>query len=379
MKKKICFIVAIPGSANSFLKDHITALSQQYHITLAGDINSPKEVSGLRIDKLKKINIVRKISLLDDLKALVRLYRFFRAEQFSAVHSVTPKAGLLTAIASFMARVPHRIHIFTGQVWATKSGIMRFILKKMDRIIALLNNHLLVDGQSQRHFLIQQNVISEQNSMVLGEGSICGVNTHRFEPSNKIKKEIRASIGVDDNQVVFIFLGRLNRDKGIYELLQAYNRLAEENPNTYLLLVGSDEENCLASLAQYAHIKEGTNFKFCGHTSKPEEVLQAGDVFCLPSYREGFGSSALEAACLGIPVICSDAYGLQDAYVNHQTGLKCKVGDSESLYNQMLILHRDKTLRTTYGTNGRDRVLAKFTNEEITNKWVQFYESLLSQ
>ena len=194
-RKKICFVVAIAGTAQSFLRDHIKALHEDYDVYLAGNIKDVKELEMLDITSWKRINVERPISLSNDLKAVFQLSSYFRKMKFDAVHSVTPKAGLVCALAGFIARVPIRIHIFTGQVWATRRGAMRFILKSLDRLIAKLNTHILVDGNSQKNFLIQQGVISDTKALVLGEGSICGVNMIKFNPSCEVRMAIRKELG----------------------------------------------------------------------------------------------------------------------------------------------------------------------------------------
>ena len=269
-----------------------------------------------------------------------------------------------------------RIHIYTGQVWANKTGLMRFILKTMDRMIALFDNHILVDGEGQRQFLISNRVISAKNSKVLGSGSICGVNLDRFSPSADVREEKRRELCIDDSKTVFVFMGRLNHDKGVYELLSAYNRIASEREDVYLLLFGHDEENVSATIGDYQNIKTGSNFCYYGATSEPHKMLQAGDVFVLPTYREGFGSSVIEASALGLPVICSDAYGVMDAMVDDVTGLRCKVGDIDSLYSAMVKLADDKNLQNYLGNNGRDRVTREFNGADVTKNWVQFYAEI---
>ena len=374
--KKICFITAVHGSAYSFLRDHMSALQKEYKVHYV--CNEP-DVNNIKVpnDGYHCVNIQRKISLIQDIKALWELYRYFRQEKFDAVHSVTPKAGLLTSIAAFFARVPVRIHIYTGQVWANKKGFMRFMLKTMDRIIALFDNHILVDGEGQRQFLIKNKVVSEKNSRVLGSGSICGVNLDRFKPSVDIRSEKRKELGINDLKTVFVFMGRLNHDKGVYELLSAFNRLASEREDVYLLLFGHDEENVSTTFVDYSHIKTASNFCYYGATPEPQNMLQAGDVFVLPTYREGFGSSVIEASALGLPVICSDAYGVMDAMVDNVTGMRCKVGDVESLYNAMVKLAGDKNLQTELGQNGRDRVINEFSGADVTKHWLQFYADVV--
>lgn len=374
--KKICFITAVHGSGYSFLRDHMAALQKEYKVYYV--CNEP-DVNNIKVphDGYHCVNIQRQISLVQDFKALWHLYRYFRAERFDAVHSVTPKAGLLTSIAAFFARVPVRIHIYTGQVWANKTGFMRFLLKTMDRLISLFDNQILVDGEGQRQFLIQNKVVSEKNSKVLGSGSICGVNLERFNPSVEVREEKRKELGIDDSKTVFVFMGRLNHDKGVYELLSAFNRLASERDDVYLLLFGHDEENVSDTFSRYAYISNGENFCYYGATPEPQKMLQAGDVFVLPTYREGFGSSVIEASALGLPVICSDAYGVMDAMVDDVTGLRCKVGDVESLYQALNSLVEDKQLQSKLGKNGRERVIKEFDGKRVTENWVDYYHTCL--
>lgn len=375
--KKICFITAIHGSAYSFLRDHMAALQKEYKVHYI--CNEP-DINNIKVphDAYHCVNIQRNISLIEDFKALWQLYRYFKVEKFDAVHSVTPKAGLLTSIAAFFARVPVRIHIYTGQVWANKTGLMRFLLKSMDRMISLFDNRILVDGEGQRQFLIKNKVVSDEKSRVLGSGSICGVNLDRFNPTEAIRGEKRKELGIADSQTVFVFMGRLNRDKGLYELLSAFNRIASERTDVYLLLFGRDEENVSATFNNYSHIKVGDNFCYYGATSEPNKMLQAGDVFVLPTYREGFGSSVIEASALGLPVICSDAYGVMDAMVDNVTGLRCKVGDVDSLYHAMSSLAEDKQLQIKLGDKGRDRVLKEFDGSRVTESWVDYYHECLN-
>lgn len=377
MKKKICFVVAIPLTAHAFLKDHIRLLSEHYDVFLVANINSEEDIKGLALKGWKKIEIERGISIKKDMDAIVQLKRYFQAMQFDAVHSVTPKAGLVTALAGKLAGTKHRTHIFTGQVWATKSGAMRWLLKSIDKLIARCDNHILVDGKSQRAFLEKEGVLEKGKALVFCQGSISGVNSERFVPDVVARKEERNKIGIKDGILTYIFLGRLNHDKGIGELYEAFNKLASEVNDVFLLFVGADEEKYLDKLPEYKNIQEGKNFHYYGLTRQPERVLNAGDVFVLPTYREGFGSSVLEAACIGLPCICSDAYGVLDAYVDGETGLQCKVGDVDSLYQCMKKMHDDKAMRLEMSKRSRERALRDFNVKPISEAWLKFYQDLL--
>lgn len=377
-RKKICFVAARPGSIRAFLSNHIAALSKDYDIYMVANFDDPDFPSIPGVTATHHIAINRAISVGSDLKAVRKLARYFRQMRFDAVHSLTPKAGLLTALAAKSARIKERIHIFTGQVWATRTGAMRTLLKAMDRLIVRLDNHILVDGESQRQYLIQHRIVKDTNSRVLGAGSICGVDNDRFTPDAATRTRERAELGIADNKTVYTFMGRLNKDKGVFELLDAFNRLVAERPDAYLLLFGRDEENCMARLNEYPNIRPGENFHYYGNTSRPHQSLQAGDIFVLPSYREGFGMSVIEASCLGLPVICSDAYGMSDTMVEGQTGLRCKIGDSETLYQAMKTLHDNPEMRNQMGQQGRRRTLDLFAADKIVSAWTDFYHSVLA-
>lgn len=378
-KKKIAFVVAIPLTARVFLMDHIEYLQKVYDVHLVA--NFPFE-GDKREFQLKGITchtapITRAINPFGDLKGLMVLRKLFKKEKFECVHSVTPKAGLLTALAGKLASVPNRVHIFTGQVWATRRGGERAILKTMDKLMVICDTRLLVDGEGQRQFLIKEGVLKERNSVVPAEGSIAGIKLDRYIISEDVRHEERAKFGFAADDVVYIFLGRLNHDKGIGELYKAFNQLVVKCPKAKLLFYGMDEEGYDAKVVDYPNIKKGENYFFPGLTKTPFKALQVGDVFVLPTWREGFGVSVLEAQALGLPVITSDAYGVVDASVNGVTGLRCGVNDPEGLYRVMKQYYEDADMRKTHGAAGRKRVEITFNNERVSQAWLDIYREML--
>lgn len=377
--KKIAFISTTPPK--SFLYDHMIELVKEYEIHLLTNFENNEDLEIL----FKSINVVchnvpikRKISIVKDIKTLFLIRKIYKKEKFDSVHSVTPKAGLLNALAGKLARIPHRIHIYTGQVWATRKGFMRSLLKSMDKIPAIFNTELLVDGMSQRKFLIEEGVLKENNSFVLANGSICGVRLERFNISEEIRKTEREKFSFTEEDVVFIFLGRLNHDKGIGEIYEAFDKFVIENPKAKLLLYGADEEGYEEKSKNYPNIIRDKNFFYPGLTRAPFDALQAGDVFVLPTWREGFGSSVIEAQALALPVITSDAYGVVDASVPGETGMRCKVNDPEGLYQCMKYYYDNPDIRKQHGLNGKKRVEEKFNNHVVTQAWLEFYRNMLS-
>lgn len=379
-KQKIAFVVAIPGTAKAFLKDHFSKLTEKYDVSLIA--NFPLEESKQEYREMGvscyTVPIERPINIFKDIKALLALYCLFRTEHFVSVHSVTPKAALLTACAGWLAKIPYRIHIYTGQVWATQKGIMRMLLKGMDNIVSILNTHLLVDGEGQRQFLINEGILTEKNSAVLANGSIAGVKLERFVISEEVRERERTKFGFTNDDVVYIFLGRLNHDKGIGELYIAFNKLIANSPKAKLLLYGTDEENYEAKATKHKNLIRNVNFYYPGRTNTPYEALQCGDVFVLPTWREGFGMSVIEAQGLALPVITSDAYGVVDASIEGVTGLRCKVGDADSLYEAMKRYYDNPEMRKQHGLAGRKRVEDLFDNKVVTAAWLDFYDKLLT-
>tara|TARA_B110000238_G_C16097627_1_gene426810 strand:- start:249 stop:1385 length:1137 start_codon:yes stop_codon:yes gene_type:complete len=373
-RKKICFVVPSLGTARVFLLNHIKELNLYFDIYLVASIEKEALIyfKDIPLKKIKNIAISRAINPIRDFRTLVSLSAYFREMNFDAVHTVTPKVGLLGILAARLAGIDKRIHIFTGQVWYTKKGWFKRFLMLLDRFTVLNSTHILVDGQSQRQFLIKNSIVKKTSSLVLGKGSISGADTNRFVPDIIVKKEVREELRIKENEVVFMFLGRMNIDKGINELAEAFNKVRKKHVNARLLLVGGDEENMTPIVKQ--KVKDIESVLFYGVTPLPERLLQACDVFCMPSYREGFGTSILEASLLEKPVICSDTYGLMETIVENKTGLRHKVADVDSLYFAMEKLMKDQDLRVQLGQGGREYILENFSAQNISEKWVEFYK-----
>ena len=376
-KKKICFVVAVPMTASAFLLKHIETLSQEFDVYLVANFEGVTSnlQSNSHLKGIFSAGIQRDIEYLKDYQALVSLTRYFRKMEFDAVLTVTPKAGLLGILAAYYSNIPHRIHIFTGQVWHTKTGIFKKILMFIDQMIFKMSTQVLVDGNAQLDFLAQSGIINKERARVLGKGSISGVDAQKFNPDDSVRAHWRKELNYSDNNIVFMFLGRLNMDKGIMDLARAFQLLHKDHPQVRLLLVGYDEENLMPQINQLG--MDPTSYHFFGPTSKPNELLQASDVFCLPSFREGFGTSIIEASLLEKPILCSDTYGLKETIIDDVTGLRHKTGDVNSILNQMKTMVNEPTHRTTMGKEGRRYILENFTAEKISGAWLEFFGKLL--
>ena len=370
--KKLCFVVSSPATALAFLKGPMKILSKHYTLHL---IVNTKDVAPLLSElPLKGVhvqNIERGINPLKDLNCFISMVRFLRKQQFDALQSVSPKAGLMAMLGGLIANVPLRTHTFTGQVWANKKGVFRFLLKSIDRLIAGCANQVLVDGKSQLRYLKEHGMI-DPTAQVLGKGSICGVSLTRFAPSASLREERRKTLKLEENEWAFMFLGRLNKDKGVIDLIKAFAQLDQSKKTSSLFLVGHDEEQIKT---RFQHIS--SKIHFIPFEKKPEELLQACDSFCLPSYREGFGLSVIEASALEKPIICSDAYGLADTIVQGETGLRHGVGDVDDLKQKLIYALNHRAKLRAMGKAGRKYVKANFSEKRLLEEWESFYKKQL--
>jgi glycosyltransferase involved in cell wall biosynthesis len=381
---RVCLVATVPMPLVVFMGPHIRALGRHYDITIVtnggagfSNTDSLSPLLGERVS-YQNLQLAREVSVFADLLALIRLWRLFRREKFQVVHSITPKAGLLTMIAGLLAGVPVRIHWFTGQVWATRKGPGRWLLKTLDRLLAACSTHLLADSPSQSKFLSREGIVRLSQVTVLGKGSVCGVDTARFQPDPVRRSKVRVDLGIADTAVVALYLGRLKSDKGISELASAFLLAAQQHADLHLLLVGPDEEGMQALVMQTLSTVSDRVY-FVGFTKEPEAFMAAADFFVLPSHREGFGSSVIEAAACGIPAIGSRIYGLTDAIVDGETGLLVPVGDVVGIADAMIKFAMNRDFRLTLGEQALVRVKQDFKQVVLTDALLDFYATCLKQ
>ncbi|MDA9210898.1 glycosyltransferase [Methylophilaceae bacterium] len=371
-RKSICFIATAEFAVSAFLVSHLKELSKYYDLTVIVNLKNPKFLIDQKLDiKLININFSRKISIFLDCLSFVQLTYLFLIKRYDAVHSITPKAGLLAMTASFLTFIPIRVHCFTGQVWVTKSGLSRLLLKLIDKVVGILSTQNIVDSKSQYKFLVKENVLKKDKSLVFGSGSVSGIDLLKFKPNKKVKVKLRNKLKIPSASFVFIFLGRLNSDKGIYDLIHSFK--SADLKSAYLLLIGPDEEN-ISTKFKSNH----SNIIFSGATSSPQDYLAASDVLCLPSYREGFGNVVIEAAASGLPSIVSNIYGLSDAIIRNNTGLAHEPKDLKEITRLMIAVFNDRKLVANLGKAAQKRAISEFDSKILVKHWKDFYQHNLT-
>jgi glycosyltransferase involved in cell wall biosynthesis len=377
---KICRVTTVPFVLTHHLRSQIEDLvlaGHEVHL-----VTSP--ISGFATDSedqmcfdgvlTRYIQIPRKISIIGDFKALLQLYQYFRNNNFDVVHSVTSKAGLLCAVAARLQGVPIRLHTYVGQPWAELSGFVKWVAKASDWLIPKLNSQCYADSFSQRDFLVLNKVASHSDINVLGAGSIAGVDLGRFCIENFDSEKIRFELNLPNTALIITFIGRLTREKGITELVLAFERILNAGfGHVHLMLIGPEEENSGLSTSIKKYILDCPNIHLVGYTKTPEKYLSISDIFCLPSYREGFASVVIEAAAMGVPTVATKAVGLIDSVVDGETGLLVSLRDVAALEEGLLTLLKDPELRKKLGKTAKKRAYSIFGSKVVNELVINDY------
>lgn len=348
--------------------------------SLGDELSQMKLSSKLRH---KNITIPRRLEPLRDMIALAQLYSYFRKESFDIVHSTTPKAGLLTALAAFFAGVPIRLHTFTGQPWVTMRNPLRFVARMCDAVIGVLNTKCYADSDSQAQFLSHERIIPAHKMAVIGNGSIAGVDLNRFSKERYSQMDqdlIKQELQLSPDAVILLYVGRITRDKGINELVYAFNKIIELGQHAELLLVGPTDSDCGgAESISIKEISQVPRVHIIGYCKDPEKYMAIADILCLPSYREGFGTVVIEAAAMGIPTLGTEIDGLTDAVANGETGVLVPPGDKEALLKGLLTLLESPDAVKLMGGAAQRRCCDLFDANAVNKYLVEEYKKLLCQ
>lgn len=328
------------------------------------------------------VDIPRSLKPWKDIAVLLAFIKIFRKHKFDIVHSTTPKAGLLTAIAAFLLRVPVRLHTWTGQRWVTLKGPLRWASRISDKIIGYLNTRCYADSNSQRKFLLDEKIIVPHKLDVIGHGSLAGVDLSCFDPgrwTQSEKKELKHELSIGPSAKVLIFVGRITREKGIFELVSAFQKLVHKGYDVDLLLVGPRDQDCGGSDSIcLSKIDQCPRIHYTGYTKSPERYLAISDILCLPSYREGFGTVVIEAAAMGIPTVGTQINGLIDAVDDGKTGFLVPSRDERSLCLALIKMLDDPNLIQRMGNAARQRCIKQFDADLVNKLIVEEYFRLLN-
>lgn len=375
-KKKIIRATTIPMSLDIFCRDMLREMSEEYDVVA---LSSPGEEMAVVAERegVRTISVPmeRHISLLKDIKSLFALIKVFRNEKPYAVHSMTPKAGLLCMIAAWLTKVPVRIHTFTGLVWPTSKGITRAILKTTDKITCACATHIIPEGQGVMNDLMNGG-ITKKPMKVLGYGNVRGIDMQHYDRTEEVMAE--ADKIRNDGVFTFVFVGRIVGDKGINELVSAFKRLHEKYEQARLLLIGWFETQ-LDPVSEETRriIEEMVSIEAVGQQADVRAWYAASDCFVFPSYREGFPNTVIEAGALGLPSIVTDINGSREIIIEGENGVIVPVRDADALYDAMEMMLTDEQKRLAMAGNARRLIETRFEKGYVRKCQLDFYREKL--
>ncbi len=369
----------VPGSLNTFCRGLLRELQEQDGYEMVA-VSSPgdalREIEEREGVRTVAIPMERHISPLRDLKSLLGLISVFRKEKPTMVHSMTPKAGLLSMMAAWFCRVPVRVHTFTGLVFPTATGLTQKILILTDRITCACATHIVPEGEGVKNDLANYR-ITKKPLKVLGHGNVRGIDLDHFDPESPEVQTGAAQIRKPDI-FTFVFVGRLVRDKGINELVEAFGRLNKERPDTRLLLVGRQEPELdplkPETLAAIDHDK---SIEAVGQQSDVRPWLAASDVFVFPSYREGFPNVVIEAGAMCLPSIVTDINGSREIIIEGKNGAIIPPRDADALYMAMKSFLEYPDIRTKMATNARPLIASRYEQSYVRTCLKEYYREIL--
>lgn len=367
-------------SLNFLLKGQLAYLQKKYEvIAVSGNDDHLKQVESREGVRTVDISMKRAISPMRDLKSLWKLYKLLIKEKPLIVHSITPKAGLLSMIAAYFAGVPIRIHTFTGLIFPTKSGFIKQLLILMDRILCFCATDIYPEGQGVKNDLIKYKITSKKLK-VIANGNVNGIDTGFYDSTlitYNEKQNLRTELKINLNDFVFIFVGRLVGDKGINELVRAFKNVLLENKNTVLLLVGPFEEE-LDALTTETKQEIATNDKILsvGFQNDIRSYFAISDVLVFPSYREGFPNVVMQAGAMGLPSIVTNINGCNEIIIDEKNGIIIPVKDVNAIYIAMNKIRKDDAFRIYLKQNARPMVVSRYQKEMVWEAILAEYEKL---
>jgi glycosyltransferase involved in cell wall biosynthesis len=329
----------------------------------------------------KTFPLTRKITPFIDMRAVFAIKSWLKEIQPDIVHTHTPKAGLIGMMAATWAGVPHRLHTVAGMPLMEETGTKRRILEAAERVTYAFANRVYPNSYNLKDF-IQQNIPVDQEKLkVIGQGSSNGIDTDYFSSSEYIRKEartLRKGLRIGENDIVFCFVGRVVKDKGINELIRAFLDLKKEISNIHLVMVGPYEEDLdPVKRETRAAIEEDHHIHGVGFQSDIRPYLAMSDVFTFPSYREGFPNVVLQAACFELPLIVTDINGCNEIVEHDETGLIIPPKNEKALFETMYYLATESKHRKRLGEAARRLVVKNYSQAKVWQALLDEYNSLL--
>ena len=383
MKKiKIVRVTTIPLAFEKLLENQLSFVKSFYDvIAVSSDEKKLKKFAKSQGVKWYSIEMTRKITPIIDLISLFKMYFFIRREKPDIIHTHTPKAGVIGMFAAYIANVPIRLHTVAGLPLLETTGIKRIILNFVEKLTYKFSTKIYPNSYGLKEIILKNNFTVKNKLKIIGNGSSNGIDTNYFNPDLISKEQnqiLRSNLKIQKTDFVFIFIGRIVGDKGINELVEAFNLFSKETSKTKLLLVGNFEDELdPISKSSKNIISNNDKIILAGYQNDVRPYFSISDVLIFPSYREGLPNVVLQAGAMGLPSIVSNINGCNEIIENNTNGLVIKVKCIDAIYDAMIKITSDKILFNKLRLNSRDSIKIKYEREALWGMLLNEYEDLI--
>ncbi|WP_438712203.1 glycosyltransferase family 4 protein [Aquimarina muelleri] len=380
--QKIIRVTTVPISLGKLLQGQLKFMSQYYDVIgISGrEGETLDQVSKQEEIRVIPIEMTRKITPVKDLKAVYALYKVFKKEKPDIVHSHTPKAGTLSMLAAKLAGVPHRLHTIAGLPLLEATGAKRKLLDTVEKATYRCATKIYPNSSGLYQIILKNKYTSPQKLKVLANGSSNGIDTSFFDPelySESDNLKLSNSLGITNADKVIVYVGRLVKDKGIEELINAFKKISDIRNDVKLLLVGTYEKE-LDPLSKETEeeINTNPNIITVGWRDDVRPYFAISDVLAFPSYREGFPNVVMQAASMGVASIVTDINGCNEIITDGVNGKIIPVKDTEKLFENIKILVEDDDLRIVMASKARDSITSRYERKVVWKSILEEYKSL---
>ena len=378
--KKLYRITTIPLSLEKLLGSQLTFINQHYKVTAvaAEPLELKRVAEQLHVD-YETVDMTRKITPLQDFKALIQLYRLLKRDRPEIVHTHTPKAGIVGMLAAKLAGVPIRMHTVAGLPLMEAQGLKRKILDFVEKLTYACATHVYPNSKGLADFILQEKLTHSRKIKIIANGSSNGIDTAYFSPSvipPQTMQDLRTELQITSEDFVFVFVGRLVGDKGINELVKAFSQL--QTPNTKLLLVGPLESDLDPLLPETLKMIQHPNIIHVGYQQDVRPYFAIANALVFPSYREGFPNVVMQAGAMGLPSIVSNINGCNEIIIDKENGIIIPVKDTKAILNAMTTLLEEPELYQHLQKNSRSMICDRYEQKVVWNALLEEYNMLTS-
>ncbi len=384
-KPKLIRITTVPLSLEKLLEGQLSFMQSHFQVTAISAEAERLEAFGIDNDvSVFSLEMTRKITPWQDLKALIKLVRYLRKERPEIVHTHTPKAGIVGMLAAKLAGVPIRLHTVAGLPLMEATGKKRWLLNTVEKLTYACATGVYPNSKGLYDFIVEQKFTTLNKLDIIADGSSNGINTDYFNPelfTETEKSKLRDELLIKNTDFVFVFVGRIVGDKGINELVKVFKNLGIQKQiiNSKLLLVGPLEAE-LDPLQQETlnEIESNTNIISVGYQNDVRPYFAISNILAFPSYREGFPNVVMQAGAMGLPSIVTDINGCNEIIKNDENGIIIPVKDTEALSNAMIRMTQDSELLSKTKSNARNMIVNRYKQSKIWEELLQEYQRLLN-